>query len=186
MHHDLDLPYLDTRAEDLRWSLAHGELPAVATRRPVGLPLEMRILGASHQVVLDGPGMPALIETVAYVPGRGEPLPRPGVRTQVAGAPWVYELTTQVEELAAGPLRARVDALMEGLRGRPGALTACFPGDHHAVTALHAEPTPDGGARWTTWHVYPQHGQVVQTRTRVRPVGHEAHPNHPTHPEESS
>ena len=169
MHHELDVPYADTRAEDLRWSLEHGELPAVATALVDGCPVELRILGASHQVVLEVPGLPRLVETVAYVPGLGDPLPRAGARTG-GDSPWSYELTSEVEVLAPDDLRDRVASLVADLDGRPGALSAAFPGDRHAVTAVHAEPLAGGGATWRTWHAYPQHGQLVHTRTLVRPA----------------
>ena len=171
MHHPLDLPYRDTRAEELRWSLAHDELPALVTSRPDGWPLRLRILGASHQVVVDEPGWPRLVETVAYVPGAGQPLPTSHVSTEVADATWVHELSTRVEEVSPDDLRARVDALLADLDGRPETLSAAFPGDGHAVTALLAERSPDGGVGWRTWHAYPQHGQLVHTRTHLRPVG---------------
>ena len=174
MHHELDVPYADTRAEDLRWSLDHGELPAVVTARVDalvdGCPVELRILGASHQVVLEVPGLPRLVETVAYVPGLGDPLPRAGVRTTGGDAPWSYELTSAVEVLSADDLRERVATLVADLDGRAGALSAAFPGDRHAVTAVHAEPLAGGGATWRTWHAYPQHGQLVHTLTLVRPA----------------
>ncbi|WP_198030714.1 DUF2617 family protein [Knoellia flava] len=168
------MPYADTRAEDLRWSLDHGELPAVVTAGVDalvdGCPVELRILGASHQVVLEAPGLPRLVETVAYVPGLGDPLPRSGVHTTGGDAPWSYELTSEVEVLAPDDLRDRVASLVADLDGRPDALSAAFPGDRHAVTAVHAEPLPGGGATWRTWHAYPQHGQLVSTRTLVRPA----------------
>lgn len=174
MHCRLELGYADTRAEDLRWTLTHPELPALATAAPVGLPVRLRVLGASHQVVVDGPGLPVLVETVAYVPGVDAHLPTPGVRTTLAGGPWSYELETHVEELSAADLSARVAGLLADLDGRPAALSAAFPGDADAVTALLAEPEP-GGAAWRTWHAYPQHGQLVHTRTRVRPTGRDVH-----------
>ncbi|EAQ00214.1 hypothetical protein JNB_08584 [Janibacter sp. HTCC2649] len=167
MHHRLDLPYLDTSAEQLRWSLDHDALPALAAARPVGFPMQLRILGASHQVVLSRAGLPDLIETVACVPGVATPLPSPGVSRALEGG-LTYDLTTTVVELSAADLRARVDQLLTDLRGRRGALSASFPGNSYAVTALHAETGVDGEVRWRTWHAYPQHGQVVSTRTHIR------------------
>ena len=50
---ELAVPYRDTRAQDLRWSLSLPVQPALATRtvRLGGLVLELRLLGASHQVL---------------------------------------------------------------------------------------------------------------------------------------
>lgn len=82
----LQTSYTDTRAGDLAWCLGGDPLPALAVRdlrlanagRP-GPPgtLQLRLLGASHQVVIAaGPGR--CLETVACLPGRRTPLLKPG------------------------------------------------------------------------------------------------------------
>ncbi|MDE9366255.1 DUF2617 family protein [Luteipulveratus sp. YIM 133132] len=170
MHHLLDLPYLDTRAEDLRWSVELAPLPALTVAEPADLPVQLRILGASHQVVLALPGSPALTETVAYLPQVATPLPTPVVRIEPATHPVSYEMRTRVRTLDESGLRREVDALLDALSGEPAAVSAVFPGHRHAATALHARRTGDG-VEWRTWHAYPQHGQLVQTHTRVRRAG---------------
>lgn len=158
----LDVPYVDTRAADLVWTLDHPVVPALALTT-VDLPgsvggLELRVLGASHQVVLGD-----LVETVACVPG--EPARLPGdVRREVRG--WAYRFRANVEELPAATLRARVGELRR-LAAEPAVVLAAFPADPDAVTALRAERLDAGTVGWSTWHAYPGAGQLVTTRTEL-------------------
>ncbi|WP_116947663.1 DUF2617 family protein [Jiangella endophytica] len=152
----LDVPYVDTRAADLVWTLDHPVVPALALT--AAGPLELRVLGASHQVVLDG-----VVETVACLPG--EPARLPGaVRREVGG--WTYRFRASVEELPATVLRARVGELRR-LAAVPGAVVAAFPSDPDAVTALRADRLDAGAVGWSTWHAYPGAGQLVTTRTEL-------------------
>ena len=82
---ELVVPYRDTRAQDLCWSLNLPVQPALAVRsvRLGGLILELRLLGASHQVLVwaqDGTE-PLCVETVACLPGLAEQLPERDTRT---------------------------------------------------------------------------------------------------------
>jgi hypothetical protein len=63
--------YTDTRAGDLAWCLGSGLLPALAVLDLQLGPntIQLRLLGASHQVVLDQ-GDHECVETVACMPGR--------------------------------------------------------------------------------------------------------------------
>lgn len=155
----LDVPYVDTRAADLVWTLDHVVLPALAVA--VAGPLELRVLGASHQVVLDD-----LVETVACLPGEpGEPVRLPGdVRREAGG--WTYRFRATVEELPAAVLRTRVGELRR-LADEPSAVVAAFPSDPDAVTALRADRFGAGAAGWSTWHAYPGAGQLVTTWTEL-------------------
>lgn len=100
----LQTSYTDTRAGDLAWCLGGEPLPALAVRDlrldgpghpgPSGT-LQLRLLGASHQVVIAaGPGH--CLETVACLPGRRTPLPA-RVAKQVDG--WEYEFAARIEAL---------------------------------------------------------------------------------------
>lgn len=153
----LDVPYVDTRAGDLVWTLDHPVVPALAVTT-VGR-LELRVLGASHQVVLGD-----LVETVACLPG--EPARLPGDVSRQAGG-WTYRFRATVEELPAATLRARVGELRR-LAAEPTTVLAAFPSDPDAVTALRADGSgrPDA-AGWSTWHAYPGAGQLVTTRTEL-------------------
>jgi len=124
--------------------------------------LQLRLLGASHQVILAaGPG--ECLETVACLPGRQTPLPA-RVAKQVAG--WEYEFAARIEELPPHIFAARAQELLALVEGHPRALAGIFPGDPSAFTALVAH----GGRHrvlWRTWHAYPQEGRLVCTRSSL-------------------
>nr|WP_239648782.1 DUF2617 family protein [Nocardiopsis chromatogenes] len=175
------MPFADTRARDLVWTLEHPPLPALATRTAVlgGVRVELRVLGASHQVVLaGGPQAHArAVETVACLPGADGNLPgsaAPGVPGLAS-----YSFTSTVERLSGPELDRRVRALVDRLDGDPAAVAAAFPGSPSAVTALAAASPAPGCLEWRTWHAYPQTGELVRTRTRTRtaPAKRTAHPS---------
>ncbi|MFJ4676802.1 DUF2617 family protein [Kitasatospora sp. NPDC088783] len=169
----LQTSYTDTRAGDLAWQLGGEPLPALAVRdlrldsacgAPGGLrgTLQLRLLGASHQVVLAaGPG--DCLETVACLPGRRTPLPA-RVAEQVAG--WEYEFAARIEELPPYVFEARAQELLALVEGHPRALAGVFPGDPSAFTALVAH-CEDRRVHWRTWHAYPQEGRLVCTRSSL-------------------
>ncbi|MFE1322450.1 DUF2617 family protein [Kitasatospora phosalacinea] len=169
----LQTSYTDTRAGDLAWQLGGEPLPALAVRdlrldgacgAPDGLrgTLQLRLLGASHQVVLAaGPG--DCLETVACLPGRRTPLPA-RVAEQVAG--WEYEFAARIEELPPHVFAARAQELLALVEGHPRALAGVFPGDPSAFTALVAH-CEDRRVHWRTWHAYPQEGRLVCTRSSL-------------------
>ncbi|WP_371498227.1 DUF2617 family protein [Kitasatospora sp. NBC_00374] len=178
----LQTSYTDTRAGDLAWCLGGEPLPALAVRdlsldhlsgpardggggpaegRSRGT-LQLRLLGASHQVVLAaGPG--ECLETVACLPGRRTPLPA-RVAEQVAG--WEYEFAARIEELPPHVFAARAQELLSLVEGHPHALAGVFPGDPSAFTALVAH-CEERRVLWRTWHAYPQEGRLVCTRSSL-------------------
>lgn len=196
----LDTPYQDARADGLSYALGLPPLDALAVL-PVergGLTVQLRLLGASHQVIA-GP----LSETVACLPGTGaEPLPG-SAATTLPGWSYAFTATTAVHPDDAAFGRA-VEGICARLADRGDALTGAFPGSRYAVTALAldgADPVgadldgagmdaldtrPDGaagggtgaenteqraGIGWRTWHAYPQTREIVMTRSRlVRPT----------------
>lgn len=167
----LDTPYQDARADGLSFALGLPPLDALAVL-PVeraGVTVELRLLGASHQV-LAGP----LSETVACLPGAASPLPG-SAATTLPG--WTYAFTAETaahdDDAAFG--RA-VEAVCARLADRGDALTGAFPGSPHAVTAIALEAAAphataqQSGIGWRTWHAYPQTREIVMTRSRlVRP-----------------
>ncbi|TDE16009.1 DUF2617 family protein [Jiangella asiatica] len=161
----LDVPYVDTRAADLAWTLKHPLVPALAlTSVPLasGGTLELRVLGASHQVVVREPGG-VVVETVACLPG--EPAYLPGdVRRRPGG--WHYHFRAEVEELPAAGVRERVRDL-RALACDGAAVVAAFPADPDAVTAMRLTRAETGRLGWATWHAYPGAGQLVTTRTEL-------------------
>ncbi|WP_194444354.1 DUF2617 family protein, partial [Streptomyces calidiresistens] len=171
-------PYADTRSTDLTWSLDRPPLPALASRRLCwadgGPRLELRVLGASHQVLLHRP-QGALIETVACAPGPAVPLPAAVARrVDAVGTEDAvdavdaadYAFSSRVDHLPPAELAARTGEVTALTSDHPHALIGVFPGRPHAVTALIAHRRPDG-VEWETWHTYPAEGTVVFTRGRV-------------------
>ncbi|MBJ6633743.1 DUF2617 family protein [Streptomyces coelicolor] len=160
----LNTAYSDTRAADLAWALGREPLPALATLdlELQGRKLQLRLLGASHQVLLEEErGLCS--ETVACIPGSSTPLPL-GVAKRVDD--WEYEFAARVEELPPGAFAGRAQELLALVSDHPQGLAGVFPGSPHAFTAMLAR-CHEGQVHWRTWHAYPQDGQLVATRTRV-------------------
>ncbi|MFI6644310.1 DUF2617 family protein [Streptomyces sp. NPDC050504] len=160
----LKTAYTDTRAADLAWALAREPLPALAVLdlELDGAKLQLRLLGASHQVLLEE-DRGTCSETVACMPGSSTPLPL-GVSKRVGD--WEYEFAARVETLSSGSFAGRAQELLALVSDHPHGLAGTFPGSPHAFTAMLAQSV-DGQVRWRTWHAYPQEGQLVVTRTRV-------------------
>ncbi|MBT2529325.1 DUF2617 family protein [Streptomyces sp. ISL-99] len=160
----LKTAYTDTRAADLAWALGREPLPALAVLdlRLDGVLLQLRLLGASHQVLLeDDEG--SCSETVACMPGSSTPLPL-GVAKRLGE--WEYEFAARVETLTRGQFAGRAQELLALVADHPNSLAGTFPGSPHAFTAMLAQRY-EGQVRWRTWHAYPQEGQLVVTRSRV-------------------
>ncbi|MFE9677465.1 DUF2617 family protein [Streptomyces sp. NPDC006259] len=160
----LNTSYTDTCAADLAWTLGREPLPALATLdlQLSGAQVQLRLLGASHQVLLEEEeGFCS--ETVACIPGSSAPLPL-GLAKRVGG--WEYEFAARVEVLTPGQFAGRAQELLALVADHPHGLAGVFPGSPHAFTALLAQ-RQDGYVHWRTWHAYPQDGQLVATRTRV-------------------
>ncbi|MER5601284.1 DUF2617 family protein [Streptomyces sp. NPDC002265] len=160
----LNTSYTDTRAADLAWALGREPLPALATLdlELDGANLQLRLLGASHQVLVEQE-QGRCSETVACIPGSSTPLPL-GVAKRVDD--WEYEFAARVEVLSPGSFAGRAQELLALVCDHPNSLAGVFPGSPHAFTAMLAQ-RHDGHVHWRTWHAYPQDGQLVATRTRV-------------------
>ncbi|MEU1752258.1 DUF2617 family protein [Micromonospora matsumotoense] len=137
----LDTPYVDTCAADLSLALGGPERPALHVRDltlPGGIRLRLRLLGASHQVVLTAPaGLP----DAATLAGSGD-----------ATAPD-----------ATAPDATAPDATGFGSAGPAGAgglveTVACLPGrPPHLPGTLHDEA---GGYRFTATVLRPAEGEL--------------------------
>jgi Protein of unknown function DUF2617 len=160
----LKTSYTDTRAADLAWRLGMEPLPALAVLdlRLGAITVQLRLLGASHQVLLEDEAGNCS-ETVACLPGSSTPLPL-GVAKQVGD--WEYEFGARVEAFAPGAFEARAQELLALVAEHPHGLAGTFPGSPHAFTALLVHRC-DGRMGWRTWHAYPQEGRLVSTRTRL-------------------
>lgn len=149
---------VDTRADQLRIAHDLPVLPAVATLR-CG-PVELRILAASHQVVVAAEGgIDPWVETVACGIGVGEWLHH---GRDVADAR--ATTTIEVARLAGPGFAAEVAAWRRRGSDDDRALVVEFPG-RDAVTGLALE-----GDGWVSLHSYPGAGggTVVRTRTMLR------------------
>lgn len=156
----LQVPYVDTSAGELVWTLDHPQVPALSAHS-VALPgadVELRVLGASHQVVLRYDGT-EVIETVACLPGVEPYLPETAVRP-ANGRTYTFE--SRVADVTTGELRHQVSEL----RRDGDVFLATFPAEPDAVTALRLDGDASG-VRWRTWHVYPRNRQIVHTSTEV-------------------
>lgn len=156
--------YSDTRASDLAWALGREPLPALATLdlELEGAKMQLRLLGASHQVLLEE-DRGSCSETVACIPGSKTPLPL-GVSERVGD--WEYEFAARVEMLSRSAFAGRAQELLALVSDHPNGLAGVFPGSPDAFTAMLAQ-RHEGQVHWRTWHAYPQEGQLVSTRTRV-------------------
>lgn len=159
-------PFADTRAADLSLAYGLGPLPALAVHwvELPGAALELRVLGASHQVLAEVGGA-AWSETVACLPERTGLLPATDESAAGGLRSW---FTARCERLDPAELARRVGAVRDRCAAERHALIGTFPGSPDAVTALVARPEPGGGARWETWHAYPQSGELVTTTSVVR------------------
>lgn len=159
-------PYVDVSAHDLSLTLGADVAPALETLRATvgGLEIELRLLGCSHQALVDGGAL--LSETVACVPGVAGTLPQ---RRTDGG----YEFRARVERFAPDAYTARAAEVLARAAADPRALAGVFapaPGSESATlpafTALAAY-APGAGIAWTTWHGYPQSGEIVVTASRL-------------------
>lgn len=174
----LDTAYVDVCARSLGWALGLPARPALATLTvPVPVPtteptepacgwqVELRVLGASHQVLVHGGGALVCSETVACdLPG-AEPLPTTARSEHPQSGS--YEFSSEVQQLDANALVTAVDDLEQDLEGRDHTLVGRFPGVPHATTALAVDVLTRGLLTWRTWHAYPQAGELVTTRSRL-------------------
>jgi hypothetical protein len=162
----LAAPFADVRAADLRLLLdAPGAVPALAERAlTVGaFVVRLRILGRSHQVLVQGPGVD-LSEIVACAPQADGALPRERRRTG-------YRFRSRLVRAPDARLAALTRAAVRRAGADPLGLAGRFPGRPGALTALAARPRADGGLSWWSWHAYPEAGEAVLTLSCLEPAG---------------
>ena len=164
-------PYVDVGAGDLSLTLGAPPAPAIEALRVTagGLAIELRLLGLSHQALVGGDA--ELSETVACVPGVPGALPQ---RCVDGG----YDFRARVARHSATVYTTRAAGVLACAAQDPCALAGVFaaaPGAGEggrarlpAFTALAARPLPSGaGIAWTTWHGYPQTGEIVVTTSSL-------------------
>ncbi|MEJ7797355.1 MAG: DUF2617 family protein [Solirubrobacteraceae bacterium] len=170
---EVSRPYVDVSAGDLSLTLGAAPAPAIEILRVMvgGYAIELRLLGCSHQALVEDAA--ELSETVACVPGVAGSLPR----RRTDGR---YSFRAQVERHRAEAYAARAAAVLASVGEDPRALAGVFaaaPGAGGAAsgaplpafTALAAHPSASGdGIAWTTWHGYPQSGELVVTSSTLK------------------
>jgi hypothetical protein len=144
----LDVPFIDARAADLTLTLGAPPEPALEVLRAGAV--ELRLLGSSHQALVDGGA--TLSETVACRPGGAGALPARAREGE-------YTFQASVERLTPGDYARRAERIVATIAG--DGLVAVFPGPADAFTALRA----GAGPSWDTWHGYPQSCELVHTRS---------------------
>ncbi|MER7106973.1 DUF2617 family protein [Streptomyces sp. NPDC000229] len=156
----LTAPYLDTDADQLSFVLGRPAREALAVRDLTvgGLDVQLRLLGASHQVFA-GP----VQETVACLPGVEGGLPDTAAQDF---DDWHYAFSAHVQRFGPQEFSARVARIRGRSEDHPRALYGVFPGSPEAVTALTVE-RESAGLSWRTWHTYPQSRRIVATHTRL-------------------
>lgn len=163
----LQVPYADTTARQLRYSLHAAPVPGLARHdhHADGITVSLRLLGASHQVLVtdERADDPVLCETVACLPDLDTRLP-------ASFAEDGYVFTARVDTYAAPEFADIVGAVLDRAdahttAGLP-AVAGAFPGDPLAVTAILGEVL-DSSITWQTWHTYPQTGEIVITRSEL-------------------
>ena len=169
---ELDVGYCDTRAEDLGWSLGLEPQPALAVRDLAwaGFLIQLRLLGASHQVVVRAVGAPPVcLETLACIPARTVPVP---AETTAVLGPWRYSFDSGTRRHDP----AEFDALVGGIeRAARSGILGRYPGAPNAVTAISLR-REDRALHWSTWHTYPQQGAIVTTHSTLRMIAGPAGP----------
>ena len=160
----LGVEHADVDPAALVWGLDLPVQPALAVLELVvaGVDVEIRLLGASHQVIARGDGF-VCSETVACGLDRAAPLP--AAATHPVGRA-SYRLSSEVVRLDSAAMTAYVAGLDEALGGRSDALVGIFPAPASAITAVVVEETATG-VRWRSWHAYPEVGTIVATSAAV-------------------
>ncbi|GAA3717081.1 DUF2617 family protein [Gordonia hankookensis] len=161
----LQVRYADTSARGLAFSLTAGlQEPLARCDRRIGdRGVSVRLLGASHQVVVDD-GTDRLCETVACLPGMDAPLPDTVVEDGYTFASRIEPCDTDRMQSIVTELGHRVDRHLAA--GDP-AVMGHFPGLPLAITAVIATAHADALA-WQTWHTYPQCSELVVTSSELR------------------
>ncbi|HEX2143968.1 MAG TPA: DUF2617 family protein [Glycomyces sp.] len=160
------MPFVDVSAASLTFRPDAPSMPVLdRMERDAGpLRLSLRLLGASHQAVVATPdGL--ISETLAYRSDLGPDLPE--AFSQRVGS-WRHRYECAVETLTIARLREQVRALRDRAMMRttePDLLVGVFGEDSDALTAL--EVTGTAPLSWRTVHTYPQHGEIVTTRSTV-------------------
>lgn len=173
----LDVAFADTSSAELRFSLSRPRIAPLATEvvdlARAGLRLELHVIGSSHQVVLAEADRDLLIETFACLPETGATVPTEAPRwDETVSTTGVWAGLSRHEFRAhrsADPatFRSRLAEALDSVRSHDRHLLVGFPGDPDALTALALTSAGPGDVAWQTWHAYPQHHEIVHSRSQL-------------------
>ena len=159
------VPFVDTSAAALSWTLSAPSLPALASLTlELGGDnhLQLAVLGSSHQARLVV-GTGTVRETVACHLDHADALPRSLDHTIDLGR---YRIESRVDQLDPLAFHDVVERLVTDLSADDRALVARFRGHPDAITAVAAQHRGHD-VMWQTWHAYPQTAELVSTSTTV-------------------
>lgn len=161
--------YSDSGAAALGWRLGLPPLDALVVHHvPVGAwTVEVRLLGASHQVRVLRQGRCACSEAVACLPGAA-PLPPGAARLLPDGRYSFTALTRHPDPDGFARTVCAIDAAAG--RDPQGTALGRYPGHPDALTAVTVRRGPAGAVTWQTWHTYPQTLEVVVTESHLQPA----------------
>ena len=164
----VDVPYTDTSADALSFSLHADARPGVVHRIESfgAVRVRMAVLGASHQVVVEHRGA-TLIETVACdLPGGPLPAWADDLRP-----PFRHRFESEIARLSPREFATACGSLLASLDEADGPLVlARFPSVHQdpAVTAIVLDRVGRSDEiGWRTWHTYPGVNAIVATASRT-------------------
>lgn len=170
------IPFADTSVGDLTFSLRQERLAPVCGTTVVLSPeqtLELNVLGCSHQVILVEKDHDVLVETLACLSGVPAALPETA-SSRITGLDPVdrsdavrHQFESSTRALDDTEFQRAVRRITDGAGAQRHSVVARFPGHPGAVTAIVLEQAVGRGIGWTTWHCYPQHGEIVRTRSRI-------------------
>lgn len=167
-----EVAFTDVSAAALRFTLDHDPITPLASRFvdvPAGtedphIRLELRVIGSSHQVIVDDD----FIETFACL-GAGE-APDWGRERSTDGT-WAgfsrHRFTCTLTEVP-GDFAAAAAEVVRRSGAHDDHLVVSFPGDPSALTALALTRVDPDRLAWQTWHCYPQHRQIVHSHSELR------------------
>lgn len=166
---ELPVAYRDTSAADLILTLDLPPQEALAARTVFahGWTVELRILGASHQVLVSRGDHPLCSETVACRVDDQAAKASLASRHHQWGPVADHHFTSRSLRLGRGAFDGRVDALLATLAGSAVGLCGRFPGDERATTGLRLASVNSSELRWCGWHSYPGTTEVVTTASRL-------------------
>lgn len=168
-----DVAFTDVSAQALRFSLGHDRITPLASQ-VIDLPgtdeqsLELHVIGSSHQVILRDADTDAFIETFACL---GEGQSPEWNTTRTAEGPWSGFTRHRFGCELSDVHDSFTDAAAEVVRrssGHDRHLVVDFPGEPGALTALALTGCEPGQVTWQSWHCYPQHRQIVHSRSELR------------------